>query len=460
METHDEIIYRLIEVYKRYVDVNSIEYDGRNLLFELGQSNFADNLSTIKSVFTHAENLTANKISLKLKSTTIKNFHVFFNSEDYLKRYNEYSENFAKSQLLILEKDSQVIFKDANDEFSNNKAIIFNNHSYQQILYLLKTTSIFASIKSDNNELIIVSKENSIMHIGYKNYDLRLGELDDLYPDFLLLKKRFEKKDFSGRITENTEFIKLFIETISTAGIGNYESKDRFFEIVKGLKIIISLTERDYNNYINEFSFEKIKSKFKEERNKYFENLEKNIDLISKQVVSFPLTFAATAFASYQVKDKSWILALIFIGYCLYTFIAIRILGITNYNIDCLEKDIIKEEDSVKKSYSKDHNDFEEDFEKIKIKTKKIKDLVFYLRMILFSMLVLFFMYSVFQVFFKKSDRVNENIVIPTEKVKYILLDTVQMNLEKTYSNKLKHINKEAKNIKTKGKVNAQIKPK
>lgn len=448
METHDEIIYRLIEVYNYNVDVNSIEYDGRNLLFELEHSNFAYNLSIIKSVFTHVENLTANKISLKLKDTTIENFHVFFKNEDYLKRYNEYRENFAKSKLLIFEKDSQVIYKDANEDFSRSKAIIFNNHSYQQILYLLKTTSIFASIKSDNNELIIVSKENSIMHIGYKNYDLRLGEIDDLYPDFLLLKKRFEKKDFSDRITENTEFIKLFIETISTAGIGNYELKDRFFEIVKGLKIIISLTERDYNNYINEFSFEKIKSKFKEERNKYFENLEKNIDLISKQVVSFPLTFAATAFASYQVKDKSWILALIFIGYCLYTFIAVRILGITNYNIVCLEKDIVKEEDSVKNSYSKDHNDFEEDFEKIKIKTKKIKDLVFFLRVILFCMLILFFMYSAFQIFFKKSDVTTENIVIPSEKIKYILLDNEQMDLEKSNHNKPKKINKEVKALK------------
>jgi len=439
METHDEIIYRLIELYKCNIDINTIEYDGRNLLFELGENNFDDNLSIIKSVFTHTENLTGNKISLKLKSTTIENFHVFFKREDYLKRYNEYFENFAKSQLLILEKESQVIFKDVSEKFSKNKAIIFNNHSYQQILYLLKTNSIFTSIKSDDNELIIVSKENSVMHIGYKNYDLRIGELDDLYPDFLLLKKRFEKRDFSDRITENTEFIKLFIETISTAGIGNYESKDRFFEIVKGLKIIISLTERDYNNYINEFSFEKVKSKFKEERNKYFENLEKNIDLISKQVVSFPLTFAATAFASYQVKDKSWVLALIFIGYCLYTFIAIRILGITSYNIICLEKDIVKEEDSVKKSYSKDHNDFEEDFEKIKIKTEKIKDLVFYLRIILFSMLILFFMYSAFQIFLKKSDIGNENIVIPTEKVKYILLDNEKMDLEKNNYNRHKN---------------------
>lgn len=254
-----------------------------------------------------------------------------------------------------------------------------------------------------------------------------------------MLKKRFEKIDFSERITDNSEYIKLFIETISTAGIGNYDLNDRFFEIVKGLKIIISLTERDYDNYINNFSFEKLKSKFKEERNKYFENLEKNIDLISKQVVSFPLTFAATAFASYQVKDKSLVLILILVGYSLYTFIAIKILNITSYNVECLENDITKEEEIIKNSYSKNHNDFEEDFEKIRKKTNKIKDLVFYLRRILFSMLFLFFVYSIFQILSKKSEKSIDSILIPTEKIKFIVVDSLHNNL--------KHKNIKAKKI-------------
>ncbi|MDP2160677.1 MAG: hypothetical protein Q8K02_09360, partial [Flavobacterium sp.] len=285
----------------------------------------------------------------------------------------------------------------------------------------------FSSLKSINNEFIVVSKENSVMHIGYKNIEPRLEELDEIYPHYELLKKRFEKVDLYDKVSENIEFIKLFIENISTAGFGNNKEKkdDSLFEIVKGLKILISLTERDYENYIKNFSFEKIKSKFKDERNKYFEGLEKNIDLISKQVVTFPLTFAATAFASYQVKDKPIILILVLVAYLLYTFIAFNILGITSYNIKCLGSDIEKEEKDIEKNFNKNSQDFKDDFDKIKNKTTKIKNLLLYLKIILTLMLTLFLGYVVYQVFCTKKEQKKETITIPIEKVNFIQIDSL-----------------------------------
>lgn len=423
----NEIIYKFIEIYENHIDYKSIEYDGRNFLFQLAREDFDSNLIVIKSIFNEVDTLLENKISLKINNLKIENFLVFFKREDFLKKFKNYLDNFDDSCLLILEENGKVLFKSSKEVFLQEKAIFFNNFSYQNILGLLKSNSQFCSIKSTENEIIIVSKENSIMHIGYKNFDTRLSDVEDLLPHFLLLKKRFEKIDFSDQITDNTEFIKLFIETISTAGIGNYKKQDRFFEIVKGIKIIISLTERDYDNYISNFSFEKIKAKFKEERNKYFESLEKNIDLISKQVVSFPLTFAATAFASYQVKDRPLILILIFVGYFLYTLIAIRILGIASFNIDCLEDDITKEENSIKDNYRKTHSEFEEDFKKIGSKTKKIKDLITYLRVILFSMLILFFLYSIYQIFYVSEKRVD-SVLIPQDRIQFVIVDSLKNN--------------------------------
>lgn len=70
-------------------------------------------------------------------------------------------------------------------------------------------------------------------------------------------------------------------------------------------------------------------------------------------MISFPLTFGATAFASYQVKDKPWILALIVLAYLLYTIIAFKVLSMASYNIECLRLDVKKEEDEIKGSYGK-----------------------------------------------------------------------------------------------------------
>lgn len=453
------ILENFITIYHNHVDYDSIDYNGSDFSFQLKKEDYQNSLKIIKNIFSSVEELIGGKISIKIQNLKIENLLIFFKRIDYLSRYDEYSKDFENSKILILEEDGKTIFKNANESFSKEKSIIFNNYYYRSILNLLKSNPQFCSIKSLSNEIIIISKENGVIHIGYKNNDLRLSDLDDLSTDFILLKKRFEKTDLSGKVSENTEFIKLFVETISMAGIGGYDEIDRFFEITKGLKIILSLTERDYDNYINNFSFENIKTKFKEERNKYFENLEKNIDLISKQVVSFPLTFAATAFASYQVKDKPIILLLILIGYSLYTFIARYILGISSYNIECLEKDILKEENDIKDNYSKNYSEFEDDFTKIKNKTNKIKDLILYLKRILYVMLSLFVFYAIFQIINQQIEKPIDSISIPTNKIQFVQIDSIAI-VAKPQKNKkvfdsIKTISSDSVKVISKDKKNA-----
>ncbi|CAA9194852.1 hypothetical protein FLACOL7796_00338 [Flavobacterium collinsii] len=262
-------------------------------------------------------------------------------------------------------------------------------------------------LNESNNQFIIISKDNGVFHIGYKNKEDRVGDLDDLKPTFEDLKVLFEKK----------EFIQFFKEIITNIGIHEKDIHDRFFEIIKSLKLLLSLAEKDYENYVLDFAFDKIKSKFKEERNKYFESLEKNIDAVSKQVFAFPLTFSATVFASYQVKEKPWILGLIILAYLLYTIIAFYILSIVEYNIFCLKGDVKKEEDEIKNAYNKIYSDFKLDFEKIWKKIKKLNCLMNILKTILVILLLSFIVFSSIQVLNPQKDKNVQNINIPTQNI-------------------------------------------
>ncbi|OGS77007.1 MAG: hypothetical protein A3G95_00245 [Flavobacteria bacterium RIFCSPLOWO2_12_FULL_31_7] len=409
------LIERFITIIENDIDKSSIECNGKDFTFKVNDSSSKEDiLLFLNDLFVNVEDLLANKISLNLEKVKIENAFFFFDFKSFQSGYLSYKNVFDDSDIVILKTNNKLEIKYKNEE----NILLQNYNIYRKTIDYLNGNPLFASIPTTTNEFLLITKEFGFIHIGYNLHEDRTKDFETLKQDFERLKLLFEKK----------EFIQFFKENIGNIGIHQHDIKDRFYYFLKNLNSLLNLSEKDLDNYILEFSFEKIKSKFKDERNKYFEGLEKNIELISKQVVSFPLTFAATAFASYQVKDKSLILFLIFIAYLLYTIIAFRILKITSYNIECLEFDIEKEEESIKNNYSKVYEEFKTDFDKINRKTKKIKDLLLYLKAILLSMLFLFFGYVIYQIVFFKADKQKEMISIPIDKVNFIQVDSVNNN--------------------------------
>ena len=404
------VIDNFIKLFSNDIDLNSFEYNGSLLIF-VCQNNFSSNTDLLKQVFSEVNTLVQNKIEIKLSSCILENTFFYFDTEDYFRKYDDYSTNFNNSNIVILKNNESIIFKEKNELYSQSKAVLFNFIQYRELINFLISKNEFTPYHNEiNKQFVIISKENGAFHIGYSLQDIRLSLIEDIQPLFNELKKGFTNK----------EYVQFFKEII-ISGIHQIDIKDRFFEIAKSLKLLLNLTERDYENYVLDFAFDKIKSKFKEERNKYFESLEKNIEIVSKQVISFPLTFGATAFASYQVKDKPWILALIVLAYLLYTIIAFKVLSMASYNIQCLRLDVKKEEDEIKGSYGKIFDDFKDDFTKIWTKIIKLENLVSTLKCVLAFLLISFTIYSGYQIFNSNSIDKQEKISVETENINIIV---------------------------------------
>jgi len=417
---NNKIIEDFINIYINNIEITSIEYNGNDFTFKI--KNFDNNnkkeiIKSLKSVFRNVEELLSNKFRINIENLLIENVFIYYNFQNFQNNYLKYKNNFKESKIIILknEDSKNLIIKNENENIS-----LLNNYKlYRDIIEYFNKSPLFVSIPTTNNEFLLITKGFGFIHLGYDLHENRLVNFNNLENDFKRLKILFEKK----------EFIQFFKENIGNIGIHRYDIQQRFYHLIVNLNSLLNLSEKDLDTYILEFSFEKVKSKFKDERNKYFEGLEKNIELISKQVVSFPLTFAATAFASYQVKDKSFILFFIILGYTLYTIIAFRILKITSYNIKCLELDISKEEENIKNNYNKVFSEFEDDFIKIYNKTKKIKQLLIYLKIILYTMLLMFIGYFFYQIFILKVEIKKETISIPIEKINYIKIDDFELKI-------------------------------
>ncbi|WPQ65207.1 hypothetical protein SIO70_10160 [Chitinophaga sancti] len=235
-----------------------------------------------------------------------------------------------------------------------------------------------------DHQFAILSAEKGPYHIGYSLSEARVATVGSLILEYEELVKGFDKIEFAA-----------FFKDVVIEGTHSAVVSDRFWKLVSGLAALISLANRDLQIYLQKFAFEKIKSKFKEEKVKYFESLEKNIESLNKQVLAFPLTFAASVFAGFQVKDSAWILFVILISYGLYTYVAWKILGIIKYNIDTTDQDVTAESNRIRTTYQVVYSEFEGDFNKIKGKILLIKKLRTLLSGVLIGLLVLFLLFTI-----------------------------------------------------------------
>ena len=409
-ETLKTTINEFLSILNNDIAKNSLVFDGSNLRFKI-ENNYPSSLEIAKKIFKTINELLNGEIEIKLTSCKLKNTFFYFDYDNYLRDYEYYKDAFTNSNIIILNFETKILFKEIDEEFTIEKADMFNYVQHRELQEFLISKNEFTPYHDNlSKQFVIIGKEKGAFHIGYNLLEKRKISDEDIKPFIEELKTDFVKK----------EFIQFFKDVIINS-IHSTDIKDRFFELTKSLKLLLNLTAKDYESYVLDFAIDKIKSKFKEERNKYFESLEKSIDTVSKQIVSFPLTFGATAFASYQVKDKPWILILIVIAYLLYTFIAFKVLSITDYNILCLKSDVKKEEDEIKNGYEKVYADFKEDFIKIWTKIRKLEGLVLILKWILSLLFIIFLLFALVQIFNPVASDKKEKISVETENINIIV---------------------------------------
>ncbi|MBD0725864.1 hypothetical protein B6A10_11790 [Flavobacterium sp. L1I52] len=409
-ETLKTIINEFLSILNNDIAKNSLVFDGSNLRFKI-ENNYPSSLEIAKKIFKTINELLNGEIEIKLTSCKLKNTFFYFDYDNYLRDYEYYKDAFTNSNIIILDFETKILFKEIDEEFTIEKADMFNYVQHRELQEFLISKNEFTPYHDNlSKQFVIIGKEKGAFHIGYNLLEKRKISNEDIKPFIEELKTEFVKK----------EFIQFFKDVIINS-IHSTDIKDRFFELTKSLKLLLNLTAKDYESYVLDFAIDKIKSKFKEERNKYFESLEKSIDTVSKQIVSFPLTFGATAFASYQVKDKPWILILIVIAYLLYTFIAFKVLSITDYNILCLKSDVKKEEDEIKNGYEKVYADFKEDFIKIWTKIRKLEGLVLILKWILSLLFIIFLLFALVQIFNPVASDKKEKISVETQNINIIV---------------------------------------
>ena len=373
---HDKLRQELDKLEPQ--DIES--YNGLELI--LSTSNSPNLTNLLASVFRTIDNLPGNKVSVKLNTSKFKNVYFFLNETDFINKNKIDFDTFESSDIFFI----SPLGKPEADNVTTADTILFckNVITYREILEFFLGSREFAQFHNNTTRTFtIISKEYGVFQVGYI-----LPKFEFFYSINIVGKTGRLKNDFQKK-----EFIQFFKEIV-VASVHSTAEKERFQTLLKQLDSIIDLTSKDYESYVSNFAVDKIKSEFREERESYFENIDRSISSIGKQVVSFPLTFAASVFASYKVQDKPGVILLILFAYFLYTIIAILILRMTSYNVTCLKADVVAEEKEISTAYGKIYSEFEEDFTKIRNKIFNLRIIINVLYGVLIMLFILFGLYA------------------------------------------------------------------
>lgn len=249
--------------------------------------------------------------SLKIRSSDL--------DESILKKFNIVYEKEAEAKTIDLSAQSYKIYKNKNDALSQrdsyketdeiiliNEKIIYdkdnlNIYFFENIFYTKKLKELFIkkNIISYDDELseicILLSEKMGKLEVGYSKRNLKFFDKNNKLKElFRKIKNKLKEKEYDSFFRDN--FIRIAKDIKS--------KNDSFYLTLIKLDKIYENSNREFELYKNEFSFEKFQSDLIEKKEKYIKNLNENLTDFLSKINSLPIQFGVYIFLIFRFKDE------------------------------------------------------------------------------------------------------------------------------------------------------------
>ena len=270
------------------------------------------------------------------------NYIFFFNENDFSLKWNKWIE--SNKDVAILNPDSKSKFYNKTDNIFYEDLVEKKSFYFENVITYKDFISFFI-IKSneENNKFQFVdnfdtnsrklfftsSKEPGKLVLSYPS---ELPNFDDEIDYSVLLdnlKKAFDPIN---------KYLPLFIKNEIFKYFDDKNDLNGFITLFKCLNEILSLADKNYQIYLHDLSLDKIKTDYKEYKQKYFASQNDILSKISTQVLALPISIAASAFSLFNLKGELFPTIIVIFGlvsYITYVTFIVRIYfsDINNLNI-------------------------------------------------------------------------------------------------------------------------------
>lgn len=235
--------------------------------------------------------------------------HLYFENEITYYEDSPVNNNLIKNGKAV--KDAKNLFKDLSNKEKYDIEIVDN--------YSISNSVItFISVKDKSKINLEINPTGTLNLDITVDYSKKINQfIDDIKKENKQFFVFFKNSIISNLIYDEKEKFKLFF--------------DRFDKIIYEAKL-------NYNVFIHELSLDKIKTDYKEYKQKYFASQNDILSKISTQVLALPISIAASAFSLFNLKGELFPTLIVLFGlisYITYVTFIVRIYfnDINNLNI-------------------------------------------------------------------------------------------------------------------------------
>ena len=303
-------------------------------------------------------------------------FTDFQNVEAFLKESSFEEYQIKHERLCIKKNDLPFVYFENVNGFVNqikdkelDKPILINNYKKElQFLYFEKNETYINNVRSDINFLVknaLAVKEIKLLFSDLSNgnkYDIEIVDnysLSNQVVTFISLKDRTkvnlelkptgtlildENIDYYSKIVNLKEYLlqekKQFSVFLKNSIISNlvYEETRKFELFFEKFDKIFHEAKLNFNVFLHELSLDKIKSDYKEYKQKYFASQNEILSKLTTQVIALPVSLAASAFSLYKLKGEFFLILILYFGLISYVVYITFILTIYFKDVVSLNK--------------------------------------------------------------------------------------------------------------------------
>lgn len=248
--------------------------------------------------------------------------------------------------------------------------LVANLRLYLPLLRMFKENKLLSEHDDViNKELLIIDngKERNLVRSKYT-----------IYEEWILSKRvEFDISAIAGRLSPDGDFnyadwIGIFKHNVVLLLLAQTDQNRTFTELFLNMPFVLANTVRDYEIFVSGFSFERVKSQLKEDKEVYFQTLNQAQEKVKAQVIAVPLSIGTTVYAFFQMDEdiRTFYFVLGMVG--IYILFICWYLVLYDQDLRKLKRDIKRDSDEFNNRFPKVYDIFREDFKYIQKKVRSV----------------------------------------------------------------------------------------